>query len=361
MNQLKFTKGKPIRKLKLTMLTVMAAVSLSACIPEENIESVDDIIENGGAYEMEIKEKMEDKELGSIESGDKPIVDVQESIAKDSKEENLKVLSTYKIEAETVKFESFLKDVLEKTHKLEGYISKKNVEKISNTNKNKAEISIKVPRENLANLVTFLEEELSIRSESFSTVDVTDRYYSVEKKIETLQMKEERLLNLYEKTTDISKIIEIDDKLAEVIEQKEEELRKKGKIEGGVALSRVDINLTEVGKFTDKSDNKEPLDERLSKGIKETTSGFLAFGVETILFLMKLIPFLLGGGLLFVIFNKYFKKYFIEDNKGSSEISIEEKAYSKDKRSESVEEARIEAEDESQKKSEGDKSKDKKE
>ena len=301
---------KKANKIKLLFLVMFTSASLSACVPEDNVLDFEDLIENGGAYEVELKEN---KEEGEDSTNPQIISDGGPSVTQVAKDDNLKVLSTYKIEAETVNFESFLKDVLDKTHSLQGYISKKNVEKISNTNKNKAEISIKVPRENLPEIISFLEKELSIRSESFSTVDVTEKYYSIDDKIASLESKEKRLLELYEKTTDISKVIEIDDKLTEVVEQKEEELRKKSKIDGGVVLSRIDIDLKEVKKYSNKEDNKEPLLQRLSKGLNETFNSFLGVGVEILLFIIKSIPFIIGGGLFVFIFNKYLKKFFMEN------------------------------------------------
>lgn len=307
------------RRKNIVFFVIIFIISLTAaaCAPEGEQNEVEEVIESGGAYEVDII-GLEDGENNSNSGENNTENEVNlESLdegdtSEQAKEDNLKVLSTYKMEAETKDVDSSLELITKRVHDLNGYISKKNIDK-KTTAYTTADISIRVPRDNLKDLVSFIEEELSINSESFISADITEKYSSVESKLEILEEKEKRLRELYKETKDVSKIIEIDDKITEVEEEKNEIIRKKDKMDRGIIFSKLDITMEEVKRYSDKERENESFSSEVGNALSDTGSILSKTFTEIISIIIRAIPFLIGGLALYYLFVKFIKDRMFEE------------------------------------------------
>ena len=274
-------------KSKSVLLSIMlfATILLAACVPDQTAHDIEDTIQNGGAYERDIN-----AELASEENN---VNNVKEEV-KD--EEKLKVLSIYKIDAETLNLEDDSNSIIEEIHNLGGYVSSNEIDKKGTDSSSpiKSKLTLRVPNDKVRDAIEVIKEITSVQSESLNSVDFTDSYYDIEARIEGLNVREERLYELYKETTNIKDIIEIDEKLAEIEEAKEEEIRRKHKIDKRISFSRIDVNLEEVSKLTKVNSSNMTSSEKLS----EAFSSAVDLVVGGLAIVIRLIPVivLIGGG-----------------------------------------------------------------
>lgn len=312
-------------------ITIFTAIILSGCIPEED---VDNTVENGGAYELEIdSNKIDDKKLseGESESNEKAESNVKEnestedneSKEKDDKfEEKLKIISTYQYEAETVNFNENFDEIVKKVHDSGGYVrsSEIKVDKQSMNDNKAAKMVLRVPKDEVVKVIDFIKNTVSISSEVIDSVDITDEYYNIEDKLESLIDREDRLIHLYKNATEISDIIKIDEKLAEIQEMKKEELRKKSRVDDRIVFSRVEINLKEVAKLSNEQEENKTPGEKLSEAFSSLTNSVKNFFTNTFVILIKYFPLVLILGL-----GAYAYKRFIYDKALEKEKSENDK------------------------------------
>lgn len=301
------------------IMSILVVTILAGCVPEEN---VDKAVENGGAYEREIDANKNEENEPSKESeelSEDSEDDKSEQERVEQSEEKLKVISTYEYEAETVEFNDDLDRITDKVHDLGGYIRSSNVkvDKQSMNDKRTAELVLRVPRNNVVETIQFLKETVSIGSEVINSIDITDDYYDMEEKLESLISRENRLMELYENATEISDIIEIDDKLFEVDELKKEELRKKSKVDDRIVFSRIEVNLKEVNKLSSEPDIEKTYGEKVSDALSSTIKSIKDFFVSTFVILIKYSPLVL----IAIVALYAYKKFVYDRAKREEDIS----------------------------------------
>lgn len=334
------------RKGLLAIIMTLLVMFLAGC--NFDIEAdVEETIENGGAYKEEVsvdKDKItkEDEvievdksEVDGIEQEDKTLeVDELEEVAESKDEgekdnlESLKILSTHKMEAETINFKSDLDAIINKVHDVGGYISSNSIKSGDPSRKQLTEskLTLRVPRGSVNEMIEAINDNILITSETLTSADITDKYYDIEARIENLENRENRLRELYDKSEDVNDIITIDDKLFEVTKDKEEMIREKLRMEDRVSLSRIDINIKEVRKLS--IDNSDDLSskEKISLSFHSTGSRIKNISVGVLVLLVKVFPALLVAGGIFYVYRRVFKSNEkdneqVDDNETIKEVN----------------------------------------
>lgn len=286
--------------MKKLLIVPALLVVLTGCV-EESL-SVEKTIEDGGAYSAEIKVDKEENKQGNNSEVNSDNVDSKEKLdaeeadqgnkkeqsfnnVKDDKEsEILKVLSKHEVEIETVDFDEQLNLIVNKTHTLGGYVESKKAEEKGG--KLSSNLNIKVPIDKYSEMKNFLSKNFHISSENIESIDVTEKFYDVESRIKALEERENRLLKMYDSAKDVESIIKIDDKLFEIIEEKEELQKQKMKIDDRMTFSKIAITIKEVNKLPkDKSEPGE-ISQAFSSSWNKIKETFLSI----VIIFIKVMP-----------------------------------------------------------------------
>lgn len=299
---------------KLGIFLVLTLVLLTGCASDTTETSFDYAFDNGGSY---VGQQGASPETGRPVQ---PDYDATEDGYDNSKGgggpsgETLKVVSMLRMTAESKKFGEDVENLENKIHLLMGYISSHEIRTFEESqNRKEASISIRVPRENAPELVEFMKKNLSIVSESSQTIDITDTFYDTESRIKNLESQADQLRSLYDRTDSIEEIIMINDKLNEVVREKESLTKSFMGMKERTSYSTIDILIKEVSELTITESIDDTLMDKIEKGLNNSWNGFKNEVVNIIVTLansMSLIVLLIIG---IIVYNKYFKGIFKVD------------------------------------------------
>lgn len=173
-------------------------------------------------------------------------------------------------------------------------------------------IEVRVPSANYDSFVSSLDGVGKITSKSTSIDNISQQYYDTTTQIDALKIQEKNLLAMMEQCDTIEDMLTVQERLTTVQYELNRLQTNKRYMDVDVAYSYVNINIEEVMEFRI---DEEPVKtntfvDRLINTLKSTGSGFLTF-LEVLLFLIiRLFPYVLIFGILFLlIFGKKLKNW----------------------------------------------------
>lgn len=276
--------------IKKAVIGSALVLLLAGCSVAPSDPDVTDTIENGGSYKIEVKTDIKDKKENGTETK-----------KEEMKQENPKILSTYKIESETLHFDKDLKSIVDEVHKSGGYISSNEITTSKSNYLKESNLSIKVPKENLDGVIKTIDDKLAITYELLSSVDVAETYYDNESKLKNIELREKRLRELYKKAENISETVKIDEKLNEVAIQKEELKRNQVKIDNRLSFFRIDLTIKEVKKISTAKSEDISSSEKISNAFSNIGGIAKSILVGVVIFLVFALPLVLLGGIGYVV------------------------------------------------------------
>lgn len=276
----------------LTMLLILLA-GCTITPPESDVE---DTIENGGAYKQEVSssvKKIEDE--AEVSEENESANEETKQYESSEKDDTLKILSTHKFKAESVNFNEDLNSIIDFTHEMGGYVSSNRIhnENAEGRQLMKSEITLRVPKDKVNELIDKINETVVIVAETLTSVDVTDKYYDIESRIKNLESREERLRELYNNSNNVEEIIKIDDKLFEVTEEKEKMIQEQMKMKDKIAFSRIDLELDEVSKFSIRGKEELTAGQQIANSFASVSSMVKKGFVVLVTVIINVLPFAL--------------------------------------------------------------------
>ena len=175
-----------------------------------------------------------------------------------------------------------------------GYITS-----IDTGNENYGNITARVPSENFDKLVNDenIEKGNTVRR-SISSKDVSLEYSDEQAELETLRIKEERILEYFKSATDVETMLRLETELQRVrsdISASEKHLRM---MDSYVSYSEVNFY---VNSRYSKPDEGAPFFERVKYTVEETLHTFKELSIGIVLTLIKLIHLEIYGTILFFV------------------------------------------------------------
>ena len=220
--------------------------------------------ESAPQYEMKEEYGMADSivESPKLEASGTGSTEVVETTAR-------KVIKTANLNLQTLDFDEFQAALDAKIAEAGAYLQYADV---SGTDyyggRKSANYTIRVPQANLNLFLAGVEGIATVTNKTVGEEDVTLSYADTETHIKTLQIEQERLLELLEKADDLEYIIRLEQRLSEVrysIESYQSRLRT---YDDKITYSTVRIYVYEVARVQEKE--PETLWERISGGWAET-------------------------------------------------------------------------------------------
>ena len=214
--------------------------------------------------------------------------------------QNQKLIRKVWISAETEDLDVLLKQVAERIGQLSGYVEEQQVyhgSKTATRRYRNAELTVRIPAEQLQGFVDSVGENANVTSTRESTEDVTLSYVATESKKLALETEQARLLELLAKAESMDDILQIEKRLTEVRTQLEEIVSQLRVYDNMVSYSTVYLSVTEVKEYTVVQE-PETVWERIGTGFVSSWKG-MCKGLENVfVFLICAIPYLLPLGIL---------------------------------------------------------------
>ena len=284
-----------MKKFKISalclILTVIVTLSFVSCASNNKADFDNSYV--GSAPEMapEVSDKVES---GSIS------VNVGTSL-EGSGEYERKIIKTANISAQTLEFDESLKLVMELCQSLGGYIESSSVSGNginSRGGSRYASYTIRIPAEKLDSFDGGLGEILKVTSSSSNSNEVTSTYYDIKSRIDVLKMQKESLTKLYEQYTDygnVNYLIELQDKLYDVIAEIEAYETQIRLYDSKIAYSTVYLNIQEVKEYVEVS---ETFGEEILEAFSDGWDAFVEFCSFIAIAFVTCLPFIITGGVM---------------------------------------------------------------
>ena len=148
-----------------------------------------------------------------------------------------KLIVTVDIRINSKDVEKSYKSIENKVKEYNGYFD--NVE----SSKNRYYRTIRIPKVNLDNFISFIEESEKIENKNISTQDVTDTYYDTDNRIKNREVLLEKLRNYLKEAKNIDEILKIEDRINTLTYEIERMKGNLQNLQSSIDYSRVTVNI----------------------------------------------------------------------------------------------------------------------
>ena len=259
---------KNLRKLSLILL-LSAALLLSSCSASGSYVTND--AAKGESYMDYMEAPSKDKYQTAPESGMNTDV---------SALSERKIVKTVNLTAETKSFDEAAANIRERVTSLGGYIESSNVSGTSLYNaggivRRTAYFKLRIPADKLDEYVSSVKGQVNIVSQKEDIDDITDSYFDVDARLNSLKIEEERLLAMLSESKDLEYLIRLNERLSEVRYEIENYTSTIRRYDNMVSYSTVNITLEEVIDYTVVTDTPKTFGERLAIAFSESWHDFV--------------------------------------------------------------------------------------
>ncbi|MBN2795550.1 MAG: DUF4349 domain-containing protein [Clostridia bacterium] len=233
-----------------------------------------------------------------------------------------KIIKSASMEIETLEYDSAVEKLNNKINSIGGYIESSNVRGTSINNRydqRSAYFTIRIPEPQFLQFMSDMNTIGNIISENTYGEDITSSYFDTEAHVNTLEIQEERLLEILKKAEKVEDIIELERELANVryeIESLTGTLRRWDNL---VSFATLHVSLYEVIEITVKEEVPKTLSEKISQAFNNSIDKIKAFFENSLISGLGATPYLIfiipGLIILIFIFHKIKKGYKNEKEK----------------------------------------------
>jgi hypothetical protein len=240
----------------------------------------------GGMYDTIVEEEMKEtpESSASGESTSDPLAD-----------KNVKLIWRANMEIETLDFNAMIEGMNQSVAEFGGYIESSYVEggeRLNGYNRNRyGNFTIRIPASNLDAFLNQMGSIGNVISRSKSSENITLEYADNEARKATLELEEQKLMELLEQATILEDIITLESRLSEVhylLDGYASTLRKYDDL---VDYSTVTIYVNEVQKMTETK--AATLPERIAAGFSDSLYDLKVFAGDFVVLVIGRSPILL--------------------------------------------------------------------
>lgn len=234
---------------------------------------------------------------------------VSEEAGIDLEQKDEKLAYSANLKLETKQLESALEFIYKNIQEHKGIIQQEDQRNYEDTyyvregyvQQRSSYILVRIPTDSYESFITKIRSSdnvLSVTGLNKSVENFTDVYSDLDIQLKNYKIQQDRLFYFLENAESIEDMLSIESKLSELqykIESIENNMKS---IDKDVEYSKIEINLTEVMKYTDVKENPNTFLERLSLYVSSSINTFI-FTMEGILeFSIYAIPYIVIIGLI---------------------------------------------------------------
>lgn len=305
---------QPISKLSIVILLMLALCLLASCGAPRNVMT-DSAVSGSGSY----AEKGEDMNAVPME----PSFGMNDSalaLPDMTEKAGTKVIKTFSLSAETTDFDAAIQSLNELIANHGGYVESSTTSNQSLSNKNQsyrrnANYTLRIPAEQAEAFVSTLGNSLHLTSNHSTVEDVSETYYSIEARLEELQVERSSLLEILESpsvTKDYNMWLTVKQRLSEVTQQIAVYQGQLNRYDSKIAYSTVNLSIIEVRTYSSTVEDNSfgaQMGAAFSNGWTSFVEGLQSF----ILWIASSLPalilfFLIIGAVVFVVMKLVKKK-----------------------------------------------------
>ena len=216
-----------------------------------------------------------------------------------------KIIKSSQLSLETAKFNDVINSLEDMVKSYGGYIASSSIEAEGINNNYQclrfASYKINVPSDKLDDFLDESSKLATVRNKSTSAEDITAQYYDNESRLKSLQIQEERYLEILKTATEVKDIIEIENALTDVRYEIENLTTYLNKISNLVDMATVNINIQEVSQETVAQSVPKTLGEKISSSFVNSLKKIKEFSINTVIFIIAAIPYLIIISILLVL------------------------------------------------------------
>ena len=215
-----------------------------------------------------------------------------------------KLITTVNLEAETEDLDGMLAHVSSKVSALNGYIESQEIFNGSAYSKYRhrnANMTLRIPAENLSQFVDMVSDNCNIISNYRTTEDVTLQYVALESRIKALETEQERLLVLMEQAENMEDLLTIQSRLTDVRYDLEQIHSQMLVMKNRINYSTIHLYLSEVVEYTEVEEEPETFFQRIGRGFTKSLKGVWNGIVEFAVFFVSALPYFFLIGIIVVV------------------------------------------------------------
>ena len=226
-----------------------------------------------------------------------------ESNLKDSLAGQGKIIRNGIIQMETLSFDETVEYILNKTNSMGGYvqssnISGKSIEAKAYQESRRGEFTLRIPKTKFDSFISDIGNMGSIINQQISTENVTTAYFDTQAHLKSLNIQEERLLELLKKTGELKDIIVLEKELSSVRYEIESLTGNLKKWDNLIDFCTLNITLSEVYKI---KENPASFGDKIVNGFVDSVKSLIDFGKNFIVILSICIPYLVILSIILLI------------------------------------------------------------
>ena len=218
-----------------------------------------------------------------------------------------KVIRTVDMTLSTREFDADYEKIKKALADMGGYIEDSTLSAEVRTSRY-ARLKLRVPAEKLDGFIQQMQSVGRSVSVSESAEDVSERYTDVETRLKTQQDKMARLQEMMKKALTISDLLEIESSIAETQYQIDSLSGSLKGMDSKVNYSTVSIYLREELPSDIVEIKEATLGDRITSALQTMWVGLQAFFSDMLVFLVVMLPFILGIALIVVIVKVLIKR-----------------------------------------------------
>ncbi len=205
-----------------------------------------------------------------------------------------KLIRNISINVETNEFETLLSNLQSKVTQLGGYVEQSDIsgsrkDSIGNPDPRFANMTVRIPVNQIDSFVETVEKNGNVTNKSESTQDVTLQYSDLESRKKSLEIEQEKLWEFLEKAESIDTVITLQQRLSEIRYQLESMESQLKLYDNQVDYSTVSLNIREVTIFTPTA--PETAGTRISNGFTSNLKLFKDVVLNLTIVILATIPF----------------------------------------------------------------------
>ena len=206
---------------------------------------------------------------------------------------NRKLIRTITIRAETKDLDALLAELDAQIATLEGYVQSKQVNGSATTGRRSASMTLRIPAEKLDQFVSHVSDQTNVLSMGENTEDVTLKFIATESRIAALEAEEARVMELIPKAENLSELLVLESKLADIRQELEEVKSQLKLYENLVDYGTIHLTITEEKEYTEVEEEEPTVWQRISTGLGNSFKALGTIITELFIFFVVASPFLI--------------------------------------------------------------------
>lgn len=232
-----------------------------------------------------------------------------------------KIIYSANVEMETLEFDTTVKTLETTVANIGGFIENSNISGDTSYDSDgnveilnrRAWYTVRVPSDKFNEFLNFAGELGNVISTNRNAQNVTSQYTDFEARLESLQIQEDRLLEMMKKSDDINGLITLESRLSDVRYQIESIQRNLKNLDGKLAFSTVDFNIREVKVYKPVARVQRTFWQRLgdsfTNGWENFVDGWADFTVDLVGSIFPLTVFIIIVVVVVIVVRKTVKKH----------------------------------------------------